>query len=170
MFDTGTPLAADLPIADVLNAALAADGSFAFSKNKNGENMSEEVKTEENVVVTPEQEQEVPLEAADKQEEVVKEEPKATEEITVTPETQEVVAEEPTEEPKVIPNEAEESKDTLAILPSNENVVNLALVGSNLDKMDLEDIEKYYNASATLLEQISEFVTDRVQDAHNNPN
>lgn len=117
-----------------LNEALAHDGSFAFSDNAKSIN-GDNMRTKDTPVVDP------------KVDLVV--EPKV--DPVVDPVVEPVV--EPTVDPVV---EVERTADDF--------VVEAALLGANISKVDLDDMAKYYDAMGSLMEIISDHVTSNIQE------
>ena len=139
-----------------LNEALAQDGSFAFAndaKNINGDKMhTKDIEPEVEPKVEPEVEPKVEPEVEPKVEPEV--EPK------VEPEVEPVV--EPKVEPEVEPKVEPEVEPVDR--SADDFVVETALLGANIDKMDLEDMAKYFDSMSTLSGIIEEFVTSQVRE------
>jgi len=145
--------------ANELNAALAHDGSFAFSDNAksiNGEDMrtkdvedpAEKVEEKVETVVVEEKVETV----------VVEEKPKEEAPVVKEDSTKTEVKE---DEPEVV---LEATKEDAVDRTADDFVVETALLGANIDKMELEDMAKYFDSMSTLSEIISDFVTSNVKE------
>jgi len=136
---------------DELNAALAADGSFAFAedlKSINGDNMHTKDTTPEPVVQTETTEPSTTEEVTPP---VATEEPQA---VTTEP----VVAVEDIKEPEV------QIETTAPKRTADDFVVETALLGANIDKLEVDDLAKYYDAMSNLLAVIEDHVKTQVHE------
>ena len=138
----------EIDVVDELNAALAADGSFAFSKDEKSLK-GNSVQTKDTEVSTPTETPEPEATA------VAQPEPQVQPEVVV--DTPMVAQEDTSKDPEV------QGSSTPNARTADDFVVETALLGANIDKVEVEDLAKYYDAVVALQEIIADHVRTMVQ-------